>query len=333
MTERDRRIFALLVEHFTFTTSQLAVLAGFGSLWRARHRLALLHSRGVLHRERPFRAGGGSHEWHWMLGPIGAKIVAAETGTAAVRPARITARWAKLYHGWRYRELMLQHDWFCQLAATAEAGAGGGLVEWVSPWRISRTHRATTDGYGRWRNGDGRELAFVLLLDDPPRVGTRELTDRLTSIDIARHDRDAGRLGAAVVLVWCHTLHREGLVRRRLQRHLGLSEQPVALACGEYADTPHGGGPHGRVWIPLGGLTTGSAGRVTLREITNLATTAAETARPAEPAGRPQGSSRSVPTAAEAVDAYFDLADDAPVIEIDPPGWWHQPSTRPDRIA
>lgn len=118
---------------------------------------------------------------------------------------------------------------------------------------------------------------------------------------------------------------------QRLQRYLGLSEQPVALACGEYADTPHGGGPHGRVWIPLGGLTTGSGGRVTLREITTLTTTAAETTRPAEPAGRPPGGSRSVPTAAEAVDAYFDLADDAPVIEIDPPGWWHQP--RPDRIA
>lgn len=330
MTERDRRILALLVEHFTFTTSQLAVLAGFGSLWRARHRLALLHSRGVLHRERPFRAGGGSHEWHWMLGPVGAKIVAAEVGTTAVRPSRIEARWAKLYHGWRYRELMVQHEWFCQLAATAEPDTGG-LVEWVSPWRISRAHRATTDGYGRWRHADGRELAFVVLLDDPPRVGTRELIDRLTSIDIAQHGSDAGRLGGAVVLVWCATLHREGVVRRRLQRHLGLSDQPVALACGEYAGTPHGGGPRGRVWIPLGGLSTGSAGRVTLREIPGLAATSARPARPAESAQRPAPAKvRPEPTAdtaAGVVDAYFDLADDTPTIDIDRPGRWHQPST------
>jgi hypothetical protein len=32
-------VLALLEEHFTFTTSQLAVLAGFGSVITAQHRL------------------------------------------------------------------------------------------------------------------------------------------------------------------------------------------------------------------------------------------------------------------------------------------------------
>jgi hypothetical protein len=80
LTNRDLRVLALLEEHFTFTTSQLAVLAGFGSVITAQHRLAALHARGVLHRDRPFRPGGGSFEWHWMLGPIGAKVIADQTG-------------------------------------------------------------------------------------------------------------------------------------------------------------------------------------------------------------------------------------------------------------
>ncbi len=67
LTDRDRRILALLDEHFTFTTSQLALLAGFGSVITAQHRLAALHARGVLHRDRPFHQqpvppGRGSHE-------------------------------------------------------------------------------------------------------------------------------------------------------------------------------------------------------------------------------------------------------------------------------
>lgn len=87
LTDRDLRVLALLDEHFTFTTSQLAVLAGFGSVITAQHRLAALHARGVLHRDHPFRPGGGSFEWHWMLGPIGAKVIAARRGVTPIKPA------------------------------------------------------------------------------------------------------------------------------------------------------------------------------------------------------------------------------------------------------
>ena len=95
LTQRDRRILRLLDEHFTFTTSRLALLAGFSSLSTASHRLLVLHQHAVLERARPFRAGGGSFEWHWMLGPIGVRIVAAERGVAPMRPAKVTARWEK----------------------------------------------------------------------------------------------------------------------------------------------------------------------------------------------------------------------------------------------
>jgi Replication-relaxation len=274
LTGRDLRVLALLEEHFTFTTSQLALLAGFGSVITAQHRLAVLHARGVLHRDRPFRPGGGSFEWHWMLGP---KVIAARRGVTPIKPAKVAARWRKLFHGWRWDELHAQHAWFCALsAATRHAdGRDGELVAWRSPWHVSRDWKATTDGYGVWRYPDGRELAFVLLLDDPPRVGVTELRERLTSIPDAAipFTRRTGYGEDTVTLVWCATLRREQLLRHAITKHLGGSTgMPVALACAAYAE-PAPGGPHDRVWLPLGGILRREAGRLTLAEITDAAQT------------------------------------------------------------
>ncbi|MFD2417738.1 replication-relaxation family protein [Amycolatopsis pigmentata] len=272
---RDRRVLVLLEEHFTFTTSELAVLAGFGSLTTARHRLAVLHARGVLHRARPFRPGGGSFEWHWMLGPIGARIVAAQRRVAPIKPAKVAARWRKLFHGWRWEELHAQHAWFCTLITTAHThhGPGGELAVWRSAWRVSRTWKATTDGHGIWRYPDGRELPFVLLLDDPPRLGVPELRARLTSIPdpALPFTHRAGFRPDTVTLVWCSTLHREQTLRRAITRHLGASTgMPVALACAEYAERVPAG-LHDRVWVPLGRLHRPS-GRHTLAEIADAVT-------------------------------------------------------------
>ncbi|HEX5401752.1 MAG TPA: replication-relaxation family protein [Pseudonocardiaceae bacterium] len=261
----------MLEEHFTFTTSQLAVLAGFGSVITAQHRLASLHARGVLHRDRPFRPGGGSFEWHWMLGPIGAKVIAAPRGVTPIKPAKVAARWRKLFHGWRWDELHTQHAWFCTLIAAAqgEPDVSGELVAWRSPWHVSRDWKATTDGYGIWRYPDGSELAFVLLLDDPPRLGVPELRDRLTSLPdpAIGFTRRPGFGDGTVALVWCATLRREQVLRRAITKHLGGSTgMPVALACAQWADSAPDG-LHDRVWLPLGGIRRREAGRLTLSEV------------------------------------------------------------------
>ncbi|MFD0919356.1 replication-relaxation family protein [Saccharopolyspora rosea] len=292
MTQRDRRILRLLDEHFTFTTSRLALLAGFSSLSTASHRLLVLHQHAVLERARPFRVGGGSCEWHWMLGPIGARIVAAERGVAAMRPAKIAARWEKLFHGWRYRELDAQHTWFCGLIASTpnEHGAGGELAAWRSAWRVSKAWQATTDGYGRWRWPEGTELRFVLLLDDPPRVGAQQIRERLTSLPDPAwpFTRRAGFPDSTVTLVWSPTLRREQIMRRAITQHLGTgTAMPVALGCDQYAAmTP--GGVHGRVWLPLGALGRRAPGRLTLRELAH----AAEATTPPASAPPPGGGKR-----------------------------------------
>ncbi|MCO1577102.1 replication-relaxation family protein [Crossiella sp. SN42] len=269
ITDRDRRVLALLAEHFTFTTSQLALLAGFGSVITAQHRLAMLHKRDVLHRDRPFRSGGGSYEWHWMLGPVGARLIAEQHRVAPIRPAKVSARWRKLFHGWRWAELSAQHAWFCTLVAD---GTAGDLVVWRSAWRVSRTWQATTDGYGRWRYPDGRELAFALLLDDPPRVGAHELCARLAKLpdpDMP-FTRRTGPSGDTIPLLWCATPHREETIRRAVAKFLGgETGMPLGLACAQQADTT-AGGAHGRVWLPLGSLRH-LPGRLTLAELAEAA--------------------------------------------------------------
>lgn len=172
-----------------------------------------------------------------------------------------------------------QHAWFCALiAATRHAGAGGGeLVAWRSPWHVSRDWKATTDGCGVWRYPDGRELAFVLLLDDPPRVGVTELRERLTSIPdpAIPFTCRTGYGDDTVTLVWCATLRREQVLRHAITKHLGgATGMPVALACAAYTE-PAPGGPHDRVWLPLGGIMRREAGRLTLAEITDAARTSA----------------------------------------------------------
>jgi hypothetical protein len=70
-----------------------------------------------------------------------------------------------------------------------------------------------------------------------------------------------------VTLIWCATLRREQITRRAITTHLGATTQmPVALACDEYAHRVPGG-PHGRVWIPLGALRRRETGRLTLADL------------------------------------------------------------------
>ena len=84
ITPRDRWIIRMLHEHTVLTTDQLARL-GFASLRTAQQRLQLLHRLDVLDRFQPYRPTG-SAPLHHLLGPVGARILAAEEGldTAAL---------------------------------------------------------------------------------------------------------------------------------------------------------------------------------------------------------------------------------------------------------
>jgi hypothetical protein len=78
LTDRDRTLIRLVHDHRVLTTSQLAQLA-FDSLDRAEHRLRELTELEVLDRFRP-RLPTGSAPYHYVLGPLGAHVLAAEQG-------------------------------------------------------------------------------------------------------------------------------------------------------------------------------------------------------------------------------------------------------------
>jgi hypothetical protein len=76
LTERDRMLVRLVGVHRVLTTDQLAAL-GFGNVTTARHRLSVLVRLGLLRRFRP-HPETGSAPWHYLLGPVGAALLAAE---------------------------------------------------------------------------------------------------------------------------------------------------------------------------------------------------------------------------------------------------------------
>jgi hypothetical protein len=81
LTDRDRQLCRLLLEHRVLTSHQLTQLA-FNHLDTAEDRLRTLTSLGVLDRFRP-RRDTGSAPYHYVLGPLGAATLAAEQGVTA----------------------------------------------------------------------------------------------------------------------------------------------------------------------------------------------------------------------------------------------------------
>jgi hypothetical protein len=78
LTDRDRYLCQVLYEHRVLTTEQVTDIA-FESSITARHRLATLADLDVVERFRPLRQAG-SAPWHYVLGPVGAAVVAVERG-------------------------------------------------------------------------------------------------------------------------------------------------------------------------------------------------------------------------------------------------------------
>ena len=73
LTERDRYLCRLLLDHQVLTTEQIRSI-GFVSQRRTRLRLAQLHQLRVLDRFRPL-AKIGSAQHHWILDTLGALAI------------------------------------------------------------------------------------------------------------------------------------------------------------------------------------------------------------------------------------------------------------------
>jgi hypothetical protein len=237
----------LVHEHRVFTTHQLAEVY-FGSLDRAEHRLKQLTDARVLARFRPHtRHGEGSTPYHYVLGPAGAGVLAAEQDTDVRRLGYRRDRALEVAHSQRLGHQVGVNGFFTALAANARQRRRGGaqLAFWWSERRC-RDHWGQIvrpDGYGRWREHTA-EVDFFLEYD----CGTEPL-DRLAAKLAGYQDLAAATEIATPVLFWLPTAGREATVRQGLAGAAGWGAGRFLVAT---ASPALGHSPAEAVWLLLG---------------------------------------------------------------------------------
>ncbi|WP_268258357.1 replication-relaxation family protein [Parafrankia discariae] len=218
MTSRDRWMFAMLHEHRVLTSHHLTRLAFDGDRM-ARMRLATLHRLQTVDRMRPYYGQGrGTGPYHYMLGPVGAAILAAGRGQSV---ADLGYRRDKL-HAWvsspRLGHLVGVNAVFTAwVYASRTRPDNEGLTVWWSERRAAALWRQwiRPDGYGTWQAGQ-RRLDFFVEFD----TGTESLSQ------IARKIPGYTRLAASSgltspVLIWL-PVHLPGTgTARPARRHPG----------------------------------------------------------------------------------------------------------------
>jgi Replication-relaxation len=151
LTDRDQRLCQLLWEHRVLTTGQLTQLA-FPSANAAEHRLTILHRLRLVDRFRP-RHTPGSAPYHYVLGPLGATLLAAHANGDPAKLGYRRDRTLALAHSQRLHHLVGVNGFFCALAQHARHHPDMELEQWWSEQRCT-THwggLVRPDGYGRWR--------------------------------------------------------------------------------------------------------------------------------------------------------------------------------------
>ena len=186
LTDRDRTLCRLLHQHRVLTTPQLIDLA-FPSRNAAEHRLAILHQLGVLDRFRPHHTPG-SAPYHYVLGPLGAALLAAEADQEPAQLGYRRDRTLALAHSQRLAHLLGVNSFFCALARAARGQPDAALEVWWSEQRCAAQwgRLVHPDGYGRWRE---QQTAGGLL----PGVRPGQRTARAAGRQAARLPRSSPR--------------------------------------------------------------------------------------------------------------------------------------------
>lgn len=236
LTDRDRRLCQLLWEHRVLTTGQLTQLA-FPSANAAEHRLTILYRLRLVDRFRP-RHTPGSAPYHYVLGPLGATLLAAQANGDPAQLGYRRDRTLALAHSQRLHHLVGVNGFFCALAQHARHHPDMELEQWWSEQRCTVYWGGLVrpDGYGRWREHH-RRIDFFLEYDRGTEAPQR-LAGKLSGyLDLATATGITTPL-----LVWLPTPARETTIRHALA---GTSLQ-VATAT---PDPDHN--PAGPLWQPL----------------------------------------------------------------------------------
>jgi hypothetical protein len=238
LTDRDRQLCRLLLEHRVLTSHQLTQLA-FNHLDTAEDRLRTLTGLGVLDRFRP-RRDTGSSPYHYVLGPLGAATVAAERGVTAAELGYRRATALAVAHSRLLPEIVAVNGFFAALAGHARHHPNTELARWLSQrrchdlWgRLVQPH-----GFGRWRDHDS-VLEFFLEYRSEERFS--DLIAALAGYDALAQ---ATPQLATNLLVWLTSTNREAELHRTVppRDYLLVTASPQP-----------GSNPADAIWLPLGG--------------------------------------------------------------------------------
>jgi hypothetical protein len=210
LTERDRTICRLLDDHRVLTTPQVADV-GFTGERRARMRLAELYALDIVDRFRP-QSWGSPAPFHWVLGPLGAALVAAETGVDLSDLS------------WRRT---LAHDLAASQRLAHLVGLNGFFTGLL---RSARTR------YGIWTE-HGTALPFLVEYDN----GTEPL-DRLAA-KLSGYARLAAAAGHPNWVLFSFPSPRRERDARRVLDHPGVPVATAWRAPGTVADAA--------IWLPV----------------------------------------------------------------------------------
>jgi Replication-relaxation len=149
LTDRDRHLCRLLLEHRVLTSHQLTQLA-FDHLDTAEDRLRTLTHLQVLDRFRP-RRDTGSAPYHHVLGPLGAAVLAAEHGETVTQLGYRRSTALAIAHHLRLPELVAVNGFLCALTGHARHHSDTELALWMSQrdcqakWgRVVQVHGSAT---------------------------------------------------------------------------------------------------------------------------------------------------------------------------------------------
>ncbi len=257
LTERDRHLCRLLDDHRVLTSSQVADICFTGER-RARMRLAELYALDVLDRFRP-RHGGSPVPFHWVLGPLGAALIAAQHGVEVADVAWRRHLAGELAASQRLAHLVGTNGFFCALCRAARTRTGCRLEEWWSERRCAAEWGEVVrpDGYGVWTE-HGTSLPFLVEYDN----GTERLERLGRKLD--GYARLAQAAGHPNWVLFSFPSPRREAEARRVLRHPVVPVATTARA--GY------GAPDGPAWLPTSSTDTA---RVRLVELAGLSLTGA----------------------------------------------------------
>jgi hypothetical protein len=251
LTERDRLLCRLLDDHRVLTTAQVADV-GFTGERRARMRLSELYALDILDRFRP-HAWGNPSPFHWVLGPLGAALIAAERGVDVADLSWRRGLVHDLAASQRLAHLVGLNGFFTILLRSARTRPGCWLDEWWSERRCAREWGEVVrpDGYGIWTEAN-TSLPFLLEYDN----GTERL-ERLAG-KLGGYARLAAAAGHPNWVLFTFPTPRREHDARRVLAQCGV---PVATA-----SRSAGTAPDAAIWAPV----RSDSPRIRLAQLANL---------------------------------------------------------------